>query len=132
MTSITMTLLLLAVLLLAACIGCLHLSDLLDDMRKRKDAAYAERNEVVALLASIYPSGIGETSIENWDSEWHGCVYIDLPFAGQVSWHFHDSQKPLFAMLPPYFKAWDGHSTEQKYRRVSDQRVRNLLVGDRA
>jgi hypothetical protein len=83
-----------------------------------KDAAYEERNRVVALLASLFPSGIARTDIPGWDPEWHGCVYIDLP-NGQASWHYHDSQAHLFAHLPPYSKPWDGHTTEQKYERLA-------------
>lgn len=99
----------------------------LKEMRKRKDAAYLERNEVVALLATLYPSGIARTAIDGWDAEWHNCVYIELPFAGQVSWHYHDDQRYLFAGLPQYRLDWDGHDTPTKYRRVSDQRIRNMF-----
>lgn len=90
----------------------------LESMRARKDGAYLERNRVVAALASVFPSGLATTAIEGWSPEWHGCVYIDLP-TGQVSWHFHDSQAYLFEGLPPYTKPWDGHDTEEKYRRVA-------------
>lgn len=83
-----------------------------------KDAAYRERNQLVALLARLYPSGIAQTPIEGWDPAWHGCVYIDLP-TGQASWHFHTSEAHLFADLPPYAGSWDGHTTEEKYRRVA-------------
>ena len=88
-----------------------------DEARQRKDAGYLERNQVVALLARLFPSGIRQTAIEGWDEEWHGCVYIDLP-TGQVSWHYHDSHAHLFADLPPYFEEYDGHTTEAKYKRV--------------
>lgn len=87
------------------------------EMEARKDAAYLERNRVVALLARCFPSGIARTAIEGWSEDWHGCVYIDLP-TGQASWHFHDSHAFLFAGLPPYTKPWDGHDIEEKYRRV--------------
>ena len=89
----------------------------LADMEARKDAAYYERNQVVAALAKCFPSGVARTAIEGWSKDWHGCVYIDLP-TGQVSWHFHDSQAHLFAGLPPYAGKWDGHDTTEKYRRV--------------
>lgn len=89
----------------------------LSEMRKQKDDAYLERNRVVAALASCYPSGIAKTAIPGWSKDWHGCVYIDLP-TGQVSWHYHDSHAHLFAGLPPYDKPWDGHTTEEKYRRL--------------
>lgn len=90
-------------------------------IRARKDAAYAERNKVVAALARLYPSGTARTAIEGWSDDWHGCVYIDLP-TGQVSWHYHDSHAPLFADLPPYAGKWDGHTTEQKYQRLAELR----------
>jgi hypothetical protein len=90
----------------------------LAEVRASKDGAYLERNRLVQLLASLYPSGIRQTSIEGWSDDWHGCVYIDLP-TGQASWHYHDSHAYLFAHLPPYTKPWDGHTTEQKYDRVS-------------
>ena len=88
------------------------------EMEARKDAAYLERNQVVAALARVFPSGIARTAIEGWSEDWHGCVYIDLP-TGQVSWHYHDSQAYLFEGLPPYAGAWDGHDTPEKYRRLA-------------
>jgi hypothetical protein len=83
------------------------------------DEAYHERNQLVALLARLYPSGRKRTAIEGWDPEWNGCVYIDLP-TGQASWHYHDREAELFADLPEYAGEWDGHTTEQKYQRVHD------------
>ena len=108
----------------------------LEAMRALKDAAYEERNKVVAALAKLFPSGIARTAIEGWSDDWHGCVYIDLP-TGQVSWHFHDSQAHLFDGLPPYTKPWDGHDTPEKYRRLaalppssggSDEQIARRLV----
>jgi len=90
----------------------------LAEMEARKDAAYLERNQVVAALAKAYPSGVARTAIEGWSEDWHGCVYIDLP-TGQASWHFHDSQAYLFAGLPAYAGKWDGHDTPEKYRRLA-------------
>ena len=92
-------------------------------MEARKDAAYMERNQCVALIARMalvsgWPAGIARTAIEGWSEDWHGCVFIDLP-TGQVSWHYHDTQAHLFADLPPYTRAWDGHDTPQKYWRVA-------------
>ena len=88
-----------------------------EELGRRKDATYLERNQVVALLARLFPSGIRRTDIVEWDEEWHGCVYIGLP-TGQVSWHYHDSHAYLFAHLPPYDGEYDGHTTEEKYERV--------------
>jgi hypothetical protein len=87
------------------------------DAAAAKDAAYLERNKLVALLAAIFPSGIARTAIEGWSDDWHGCVYIDFPW-GQASWHYHDSQAHLFEHLPPYAGSWDGHTTEAKYEAI--------------
>ena len=100
----------------------------LAQMEMRKDAAYLERNQVVAALASLaldlgYRAGIARTAIEGWSDDWHGCVYIDLP-TGQVSWHYHDSHAHLFDFLPHYDGEWDGHDTPEKYRRVLELRIR--------
>lgn len=81
------------------------------------DQVYHERNQCVAALAKLFRSGTKRTKIEGWDPEWENCVYIDLP-TGQVSWHYHDREHALFAALPPYTGEWDGHTTEEKYRRL--------------
>jgi len=88
------------------------------EFEARKDAAYLERNQVVAALAKCFPSGIAKTAIEGWSEDWNSCVYIDLP-TGQTSWHYHDSQAYLFADLPAYKGKWDGHTTEEKYARIA-------------
>jgi hypothetical protein len=83
-----------------------------------KDAAYSERNHVVAALANLFPSGIGRTDIDGWDEGWHGCVYIDLP-SGQISYHYHDSEQHLFEHLPTYKGEWDGHDKETVHLRLT-------------
>jgi hypothetical protein len=91
----------------------------MSETKSAADAAYNERNRLVALLATLFPSGIARTAIEGWDPEWHGCVYIDLP-TGQASWHYHDREAHMFDHLPPYRGKWDGHTTEEKYRRIEE------------
>lgn len=86
-------------------------------MEIEKNSAYHERNQLVAALANIYPSGILKTDITGWDDAWHNCVFIDSPI-GQLSWHYHDSEIYLFEHLPSYHGVWDGHSTEDKYARL--------------
>ena len=81
------------------------------------DAAYTERNHLVAVLARLFPSGIKRTEINGWEPGWHGCVYIDFP-SGQASWHYHDREAYLFDDLPPYSGEWDGHTTDEKYERL--------------
>ena len=92
-------------------------------LKNAKDGAYLERNRCVALVARMalamgMKAGVAKTAIEGWSEDWHGCVYVDLP-AGQVSWHFHDSQLWLFSGLPAYAGEWDGHDTPEKYRRCA-------------
>jgi len=89
-----------------------------DALRASKDAAYEERNRVVALLASVFPSVRARTAIEGWSEDWHGCIYITLP-TGQASWHYHDSHAHLFAHVPEGAAIWDGHTTLEKYERVA-------------
>lgn len=85
--------------------------------KAEKDEAYRQRNVLVSALARIYPSGVRRTAIEGWSEDWHGCVYIDLP-AGQVSYHYHDSQAHLFIGLPAYTKEWDGHDKATAEQRL--------------
>ncbi len=93
------------------------------ELENAKDLAYLERNKCVALIARMAlamgcKAGLSKTAIEGWSDDWHNCVYIDLP-TGQVSWHLHDSQLSLFNDLPRYECVWDGHDTDEKYRRVA-------------
>jgi hypothetical protein len=82
------------------------------------DNVYRERNQLVALLSTLFPSGKAKTAIEGWDEAWHGCVYIDFPW-GQASWHYHVDDGWMFEHLPPYKGVWDGHSTEAKYAMIA-------------
>lgn len=81
------------------------------------DSVYKERNQLVALLSTLFPSGKAKTAIEGWHESWHGCVYIDFPW-GQASWHYHDSDAWMFEHLESYTKPWDGHTTEEKYAAI--------------
>lgn len=92
------------------------------------DPVYAERNQLVAALSKIFPSGQKKTAIEGWDEAWHNCIYIELP-TGQVSWHIHDREMEQFSHLPRYYGEWDGHDTPEKYRRVAALRsFQNFLL----
>jgi hypothetical protein len=85
--------------------------------KEEKDEAYHQRNYLVAALARLFPSGIRRTCIPDWDPEWRGCCYIDLP-TGQISYHYRDCESFLFSDLPIYSKAWDGHDKETVHRRL--------------
>ena len=86
--------------------------------RENTNNAYKERNQLVALLSTLFPSGKAKTAIDGWDESWHGCVYIDFPW-GQASWHYHTDDEWMFEHLLPYTKAWDGHTTEAKYAYIA-------------
>lgn len=98
------------------------------------DAVYRERNRVVCMLATLalvmceygkiegpnpkWGAGIGKHPDDPaWNPEWRTIVFVDTPL-GQMSWHMHDSDAALFAHLPAYTGAWDGHTTEDKYERM--------------
>lgn len=98
----------------------LQLEQQVRDLQARLSGVYTERNRCVALAARMalllgYSAGIGRPSDASED--WAECVYIDLP-TGQASWHFHRCERWLFDDLPHYGTPWDGHSTDEKYRRV--------------
>lgn len=93
-------------------------------LRSQKDGAYAERNRCVALIARLalllgWRAGVGQHPAEDtaWDADWRTIVFVDLP-TGQASWHLHDSHRGLVEGLPAYEGRWDGHSTDEKYRRL--------------
>ena len=72
-------------------------------------ARYALRNQMIwsALALALelgIPAGVGHDPTDPRPV----VVYIDLPGAGQVSWH-----------LPAYPEVWDGHATGEKYGRVA-------------
>lgn len=105
------------------------------DYRKERDAAYTERNRLVAALARLLTDvgwpirDVGaapavawlaehDPADAEWDPEWRTIVFIDGP-TGQLSWHLHDSDVPLFDGLPRGPNSWDGHTTTEKYERVA-------------
>lgn len=89
--------------------------------KEQLDAVYAERNLCVALIARMAQmQGYPVLLRMNDEPGWH-IVFITLP-TGQVSWHFQDSELPLFQGYPVAWynvgSEWDGHTTEEKYERV--------------
>ncbi len=91
------------------------------DMEVLKNNAYAERNCLVAALSKLFPASLERhPETEAYEADWRWIVFVDLP-AGQVCWHIHDSELPLFDHLPRNAgRKWDGHDREEKYRRVSE------------
>lgn len=93
-------------------------------LRAAKDGAYRERNQCVIALARIaqrlgWRTGTMPHVGADWDDDWRTLLFIDLP-SGQVTWHFHDSEKPLLAGMSHFpHETWDGHDTPEKYRRLA-------------
>jgi len=71
------------------------------------DWDYDERyGLVLAAVACAYWQGFAAgIRLDPAEPEWP-VAYIELP-TGQVSWH-----------LPQHAIAWDGHTTEEKFRRI--------------
>lgn len=85
-----------------------------------RDHAYRERNILVVLLARLALS-LGQRAGVGYDPKepaWP-VVFIETS-AGQVSWHFSPEDAALAADLPRYEGRWDGHTTEEKWRRVTE------------
>lgn len=85
----------------------------------RADRVYNERNRLIAYLASLFPSVL-ERQEEEWEDGWRWIVFVHHP-QGQLSWHIHDSELPLFDHVPRGIGnvKWDGHTTEEKYQRIA-------------
>lgn len=102
----------------------LRLTARVAELERVRNSAYTERNQCVALIATMarllgWNAGIARHPEEDksWEDDWRTLAFIDLP-SGQVSWHFHDSECNLLSNLPVYRGTWDGHDTPEKYRRV--------------
>lgn len=87
-------------------------------------SVYKERNALVCLLSKIEPSYLARhlDSDTGWDEDWRWIVFICLPDGQQVCWHIHDSERADFNHLEVEDNNWDGHTTEQKYERISAQK----------
>jgi len=88
-----------------------------------KNGAYRERDQLVCALSKLFPSWLGKhPENETWDHDWRTIVFVQLP-TGQCSWHIHDSEAAMFSHLSRGSTAWDGHTTEEKYRRLAALRA---------
>lgn len=97
-----------------------------DEHERKLNEVYDERNRCIAAICAMaqrlsWSTWRGKHEPANdpsWDAEWRNVIYINLP-TGQVSWHIHDRDLPLFSQLPLILeRPWDGHTTEQKYKRL--------------
>jgi len=120
--------------------------------REAKDAAYTERDKLVCALSKLFPSALERhpESDTTWENDWRWIVFIDIPVREyltygdqrngpgphfkdeikQVTWHIHDSELSMFDHLPRFTgRAWDGHTTPQKYLRLTSIRARDAERG---
>lgn len=103
---------------------CTRCHEQLEELRKEKSGAYRERNLLVAALSKLFPAvlmtHVDKEGEEPWDGKWKTVVAIDLP-TGQVTWHVEESEVlASFSHLPRIAgNGWDGHDTEEKYRRLA-------------
>jgi hypothetical protein len=94
------------------------------------DDVYRERACLVALVAALYPSVRAYS--DPHEPEW-SVVYVDSP-AGQLSWHIAENDLDLFEhveFVPTVHPRaqWDGHTTEEKYRRLGEVVASYRVVG---
>ena len=88
-----------------------------------KDKAYTERNKLVAAISKLFPASLERHLGEAFDPGWEWVVIADLP-TGQVSWHIHNRELNLFDhLLRETGRTWDGHTTDEKYERLSNLKV---------
>lgn len=78
---------------------------------------YRERAALVAFLAKIWPAYFAHN--DPAEPDW-AVLYVNTP-AGQLSWHIAEEDRDLFprVRVDEYGPSWDGHSTEEKYTRLS-------------
>ncbi|MBM0203526.1 hypothetical protein JNW90_10670 [Micromonospora sp. STR1s_5] len=81
-------------------------------------ARYAERNALVwQALGQALDAGLrGGVGRAPADPDRPVVAYIELPSAGQVSWHLPDDGRDQG--LPLYDLPWDGHTVWEKYARI--------------
>lgn len=92
-------------------------------LRAERDAAYRGRAELLAVLANVFPAQMHEAdpATPGWP-----VLFLDTP-EGQVSWHINPDDLDLFdtdkyALAndedPAGRVVWDGHTNEEKSRRL--------------
>lgn len=89
-------------------------------LRNSMNGAYKERNHLVAYLSRQYPSHLALHPAEDtaWEKDWRFIVFVNAP-SGQMSWHIHNSDLPMFQHLTIADNVWDGHTREEKYERLA-------------
>lgn len=95
--------------------------------RIRLENLYTERAELVAFIASLYPSVLAKPS--DAEDGFSYAVYIFTP-EGQLSWHLADKDYISFADLEIVDEnPWDGSSKDVVYSRLWSLKVSNFEKG---
>lgn len=89
------------------------------------DFVYRERAHLLAHLATFYPAHL---QADEDEPDWP-VLCLQLP-TGQAMWHISDADLDLFeGVRTDKLIPWDGHSTEEKYRRLHElTRLRQFLT----
>ncbi|MEU8473729.1 hypothetical protein [Streptomyces hygroscopicus] len=93
-----------------------------------RDQAYRERAHLLAWLAALHPANAVITTAADIDEDGWQLLYL-LVGGWQMSWHIAPRDGALFEHVehvdPGDPRAqWDGHSTDQKYRRMQEHVAR--------
>lgn len=92
-----------------------------DELRRvedQKDTAYRERNMCVLAIAHMaHDAGWGVAHRPDENEKGWNLLFIETP-SGQISWHFSDRELAGFSPFSVRDTKWDGHSNEEKYRRL--------------
>ncbi len=84
---------------------------------KAKTLAYHERNKMCAVF-SLLMKERGYDSFLWPESDAWWVLFVYTPF-GQVSWHLPQREAiELYWVPTAETNPWDGHTTEEKYRRI--------------
>lgn len=99
--------------------------------RAAERGVYAERAQLIALIAAHYRAELFKDPNEPVRAD---VVYVDTP-AGQLSWHLAATDVAAYftsikRAQPHQAQPWDGHSNEEKCRRIHELTQR--LAGARA
>jgi len=89
------------------------------DPIRTQDEVYHERDILVAVLAALWPSHLSRHEGGEWEDDWRNIVCVHTP-NGQATWHIHDSELVFFRGLETRPGHWDGHTTVEKYCRLTD------------
>lgn len=90
-------------------------------LQKQRNDVYEERDRLVCALSKCFPSWLARhpDTDKAWDDDWRWIVFVELP-NGQATWHIQDRELPWFSHLDRRTEnVWDGHTTEEKYRRLA-------------